>query len=143
VYASLTTGSGNVKASFSLDGQDQSGYSSGPQTASNVQIMTSKSLAAGSHTLKISSQGELPLWIDYLLVQPGTSAGPPPASAKHTNFGAIIGGAVGGAVLLIGAFIIFWMMMKKRRVLKPRHRISNATSTNYLWKQNGTIGTSL
>ncbi|KAH8823823.1 hypothetical protein DL96DRAFT_1558708 [Flagelloscypha sp. PMI_526] len=143
VYGSLSATGGNVKASFLLDGQAQSVYSSGPQNATNVVFLTSKSLTAGQHTLKISSDGDSPLWIDYLLVDPGTDAQfPVNAPAKETNLGAIIGGSVGGGVVLVGAFIVLWMMMKKRRTLsRKRERYSGAGSTNYLWKNNGTIGT--
>lgn len=123
VHGRVNNSTGTVQGSFSLDGATPTSFTAPPQTSVsfNKELFTEPSISLGQHTLMVTSQGDNPLLLDYILIRAGSvpPSSPPPAS-QHSGLpiGAIVGIAVGAAVFL--AVIVFFILFRRRSLLSRR-----------------------
>jgi len=74
-----------MSASISIDGGAAVSYVAPTQPStvtSNNQFFKSGELSDGSHTLVVTAKNANPIWLDYILVTPGTGASAPSSSSS-------------------------------------------------------------
>ncbi|KAJ4484318.1 hypothetical protein C8J55DRAFT_40411 [Lentinula edodes] len=126
-----------TEASFSVDGAPSVSFTA--VTASNAvhnkQFYASRSLNTGQHQLAVSNTGDIPLWIDYILVRGQTTinAAPPEVtgtSHRH-NISVIVGSVAGGVcgILLLFGIILFFRHFKRPKNVARQHENSPPPGT--------------
>ncbi|KAJ3891439.1 hypothetical protein GG344DRAFT_65425 [Lentinula edodes] len=113
-----------TEASFSVDGAPSVSFTA--VTASNAvhnkQFYASRPLDTGQHQLAVSNTGNIPLWIDYILVRGQTTisnAAPSKVTgtSHHHNISVIVGSIVGG---VCGIFLLFGIILLYRHFKRPK-----------------------
>ncbi|KAJ3937693.1 MAG: hypothetical protein NXY57DRAFT_1080170 [Lentinula lateritia] len=113
-----------TEASFSVDKAPSVSFTA--VTASNAvhnkQFYASRPLDTGQHQLAVSNTGNIPLWIDYILVRGQTTisnAAPSKVTgtSHHHNISVIVGSIVGG---VCGTLLLFGIILLYRHFKRPK-----------------------
>lgn len=125
VHGRVNNGTGNTQGTFSIDGSSPTTFTAPPQStiSYNKEMFANSNLSPGQHTLIVTSQTDDLLWIDYLLVQPGSATTSPNASTNPSKSGlsvATIVGIVLGSLVLVAAivFLVFYLKRSVRPLSK-------------------------
>ncbi|KAJ7279032.1 hypothetical protein C8J57DRAFT_152675 [Mycena rebaudengoi] len=130
----------STQASFSIDGSTPVVFSAPYQNSVsyNQQLFKSDSLNKSTHTLVATAMSSLmPLYVDYLLVQPGPSTSDIPVSPAHHSGFPVVGiaaVAAGGFVLALGIAVVVFF---RKRLFKPRHRRTTPSQPHQLLGSRG------
>jgi len=84
----------------------------------NSNYFSVDSLESKKHTLVVSAGNDRPIWLDYILIKPGTPSGENVSANSGISSGAIAGiviGSVLGLALVAGALIFWWRRKRATR----------------------------